>query len=205
MNGETKLFAGIMGATLILVVVVAVLLGNKSAVKIVDSGILVNQASQILGAADAKVTIVEFSDFECPACKIAQPTVEEIMNKYRDKVRFVYRNFPLPSHPNSWPAAQALEGANLQGKYWEMHKSLFEKSPDLSKEQLFQYAKDLNLDMDKFEKDFDSDVVREKILKDLEDGNKAGLKVTPTFFINGTRFDGALSVDEFSREIDSRL
>ncbi|MDO8514889.1 MAG: thioredoxin domain-containing protein, partial [bacterium] len=90
-------------------------------------------------------------------------------------------------------------------KFWEMHKILFEKSPELSKDQLFQDAKDLGLDMDKFTKDFDSDEVRQKILTDMADGNKAGLKVTPTFFINGTQFDGALSLDEFSKEIDSRL
>lgn len=205
MNSETKMFMGIMGVTLVLIIGVAVLLSNKSQPKPVDSATLVNQTSQVLGVVDAKVTIVEFSDFECPACKAAQPALDEILNKYKDKVRFVYREFPLTQHTLALGAAQAAEAAGLQGKFWEMHRVLFTKSPELSKDNLIKYAMELNLDAAKFAADMDSEIVRNRIQQDLTDGNKTGLKVTPTFFINGTKFDGALSVDEFSREIDSRL
>lgn len=205
MNSETKLFAGIMGATLVIVVAVAVMLGNKSAPKPVDLATLVNPTSQAVGPAEAKVTIVEFSDFECPACKAVQPALDEVLNKYKDKVRFVYREFPLTQHTLALGAAQAAEAAGLQGKFWEMHRVLFTKSPELSKDNLIKYAMELNLDVAKFAADMDSGIVQERIQQDLTDGKKAGLKVTPTFFINGTRFDGALSVDEFSKEIESRL
>src|SRR3989344_217227 len=205
MNTETKVFVGIMGVTLALVVGTAVLLSGKSAPKPVNQADLVSQNSQVLGATDAKVTIVEFSDFECPACKAAQPALDAVLGKYRDRIRFVYRHFPLAQHVNGWPAAQAAESAALQGKFWEMHKVLFEKSPDLSKDLLFGYARDLGLDTSKFSTDYESNLVREKILSDINDAGKVGVNVTPTFFINGTKFEGVLSIDEFSREIDSRL
>lgn len=205
MNSETKLFAGIMGATLVIVVAVAVMLGNKSAPKPVDLATLVSPTSQAVGPAEAKVTIVEFSDFECPACKAAQPALDEVLNKYKDKIRFVYREFPLTQHTLAMGAAQAAEAAGLQGKFWEMHRVLFTKSPELSKDNLIKYAMELNLDAAKFAADMDSGIVQERIQQDLTDGRKVGLKVTPTFFINGTRFDGALSVEEFSKEIESRL
>ena len=205
MNSETKLFGGIMAATLVLIVGVAVLLGNKSAPKPVDQATLVNQTSEILGAYDAKVTIVEFSDFECPACKSAEPTVEQVLDKYKGKIRFVYRHFPLSQHQYGFIAAQAAEAAGLQNKFWEMHKLLFEKSPQLSQDDLFKYAMTLNIDVAKFAADYNSETVKNKIQQDLADGNKTGLTVTPTFFINGTKIDGALSLAEFFKEIDARL
>ncbi len=199
---ETKIFLGIILGTIALIGGAALLLGKSTPT---DTSGLVRNNSHFLGSQNAKVTIVEFSDFQCPACKAAQPTVTAVLQKYKDKIRFVYREFPLPSHEFGMIAAQGAEAAGLQGKFWEMHDKLFEKSPDLSKDKLISYAMELGLDPAKFAADLDSDAVRQIVLDDQADGNKASLEVTPTFFINGTKFDGGMSLDEFSKEIDTRL
>ncbi len=200
LNLETKIFLGVSLGTLLAVILAGVLLGKGNTVQMI-----IPENSNSIGPNDAKVTIVEFSDFQCPACKAAQPTVTAVLQKYKDKIRFVYREFPLPSHEFGMVAAQAAEAAGLQNKFWEMHKLLFEKSPDLSKDKLFEYAKSLNLDIDLFTKDFDSESVKASIAKDQYDGNAAGVDATPTFFINGTKFSGVLSLAQFEQEINSRL
>lgn len=209
---EAKIFLGIILGTMVLIGGAALLLGgNSSTTSSTDISVLVHTNSHTIGPADAKVTVVEFSDFECPACQAAQPILDQIMATYKDKkVRFVYREFPLPIHQYAFLAAQAAESAGLQGKFWEMHDLLFktfESSKDYTfdKNKALDMAKALGLDVTKFGTDFDSDAVRQTILNDQADGNKAGLTVTPTFFINGTKFDGVLQPDEFKKEIDSRL
>ena len=194
MSNETKIFLGIITGTLVLIFGAAFFLTQPK--KPVDTSFLLS---------DAKVTVVEFSDFQCPACKAAEPVVVEILNKYKDKIRFVYRNYPLPSHEFGQIAAQAAEAAALQNKFWEYHDKLFEKSPDLKKENLLTIAKDLGLDLDKFTKDLDSDAVKQKVADDQADGNRAGVTATPTFFINGTPFPGVLSLSQFQQEIEARL
>ncbi len=210
MNSEIKLAIGIIAATFLIVLGATLFSGGGSQPPAtpdqpVAAEVLVRSDSHTLGPQDAKVTVVEFSDFECPACKEAEPTVEQILAKYKDKIRFVYRHFPLPQHTDAFAAAEAAEAAALQGKFWEMHNLLFEKSPALSMDDLKTYAKDLGLNTEKFNKDLDSDAVRQRVLADQADGNKAGISATPTFFINGTRFTGGLTLNEFSKEIDSRL
>ena len=199
---EIKFFLAIIIGTVVLIGGAAMLLGKSSPT---DTSGLVRNNSHFVGSPNAKVTVVEFSDFECPACKAAQPTVTAVLQKYKDKIRFVYRNFPLPSHEFGMIAAQAAEAAGLQNKFWEMHDKLFEKSPDLSKDKLITYAAEIGLDSAKFNADLDSDAVRQIVLDNQADGNKAGLSVTPTFFINGTKFDGGMSLDQFSKEIEARL
>ncbi len=194
MSNETKIFLGIITGTLVLIFGAAFFLTQPK--KPVDTSFLLS---------DAKVTVVEFSDFQCPAYKAAEPVVVEILNKYKDKIRFVYRNYPLPSHEFGQIAAQAAEAAALQNKFWEYHDKLFEKSPDLKKENLLTIAKDLGLDLDKFTKDLDSDAVKQKVADDQADGNRAGVTATPTFFINGTPFPGVLSLSQFQQEIEARL
>jgi len=201
LNFEIKIFLAIIMGTLILIGGVSLLLGQNSPA---DTSTLVRNNSHSIGPANTKVTIVEFSDYECPACKSIQPVVAEVLKNYPN-VRFVYREFPLPSHQDAFLAAQAAESAGLQGKFWEMHDKLFAISPNLSREQLMTAANDLGLNIDQFTKDLDSEAVRQIVLADQADGDKAGLSVTPTFFINGTKFDGGLTVEEFKKEIDSRL
>lgn len=202
MSNETKIFSGIIVGTLILIVTAAFFLTKPT---VIDSSFLVRENSHVLGVSEAKVTVVEFSDFQCPACKAAEPIVAQVLNQYKDKIRFVYRNYPLPSHEFGQIAAQAAEAANLQNKFWEYHDKLFAKSPDLQRENLLILAKDLNLDMDRFAQDLDSDAVKQKVFNDQADGNRAGVNATPTFFINGTKFSGVLSLSQFQQEIENRL
>ncbi len=213
---ETKIFVAIIAATVLLIGGAAVLFGNGgssvSSVTTVDQSILVRSDSHFLGPVDAKVTIVEFSDFQCPACVTEDPTVKQMIQKY-PQAKFVYREFPLPGHPYGRLTAQAAEAAGLQGKFWEMHDLLFQNAIAIEgasneqsvRETVIQYAKNLGLDPTKFAADLNSDTVNQKITADQADGNRVNLLVTPTFFINGAKFDGGLTPDQFSKEIDSRL
>lgn len=202
MSNEIKIFLGVIAGTVVLIIAAAFFLTKPTAI---DSSFLVRENSRVLGMSEAKVTIVEFSDFQCPACKTAEPIVTQVLNQYKDKIRFVYRNYPLPSHEFGQIAAEAAEAASLQNKFWEYHDKLFELSPDLKKENLLLIAKDLGLDLVKFNKDLDSDTVKQKVADDQADGNRAGVNATPTFFINGTKFPGVLSLSQFQQEIDKRL
>lgn len=199
---ETKVFGAIIGATVILVVGAALTMGGKGSEgpvtlggQTVSQDILVRSDSWSEGTSSAKVTLVEFSDFQCPACKAAEPGVESLRSKYRDQIRFVYRHFPLPAHQFAIDAGVAAEAAGKQGKFWEMHNKLFDISPDLTRENIISGAKDLGLNVDEFTKDLDSDVLRQRVLADQSDGNKANVDATPTFFINGTRFVGLDGVE----------
>lgn len=213
---ETKIFAVIIAATLLLIGGAAVFFGGSgsgSSGTVADQSLLVRPDSHVIGPANAKVTIVEFSDFQCPACVQADPTIKQVLQKYDGQIRFAYRDYPLPSHVYGRIISEAAEAAGLQGKFWEMHDKLFANYQALEgaaneqavRQALTQYASDLGLDTSKFTQDLDSDAVLQRVTADQADGNKVGLAVTPTFFINGTKFDGALSLDQFSKEIDSRL
>lgn len=208
LNLETKIFLGVSLGTLLAVVLAGVLLGkgNTSSPEVLASAqVLIPENSNSIGPSDAKVTIVEFSDFECPACKTAEHTVQKVLEEYKDKIRFVYRNYPIPTHEFGMVAAQAAQAASLQGRFWDMHKILFDKSPELSKDKIITYAMSLGLDAAKFAADMDSDAVKASVVKGQDDGNAVGVEVTPTFFINGTKFSGALSLAQFEQEINSRL
>ena len=205
---ETKIFLGISLGTLLVVGLVAVFLGKgspSSPAVLASTAVLVPENAHSVGPNDAKVTIVEFSDFECPACKVVEPVVQSVLQEYKDKIRYVYRYYPLPAHEFGMIAAQAAQAASLQGKFWEMHKTLFDKSPELSKDKLISYAMDLGLDAAKFAADLDSDSLKSAITKDQDDGNAVGVDATPTFFINGTKFTGGLTLSQFEKEINSRL
>lgn len=212
---ETKIFLGISIGTLLFVGLIAVFLGRGNSGSNIPATVsaqtLIPASPHSIGPVDAKVTIVEFSDFECPACQTAQPVVDQILSDYASKsARLIYREYPLQVHPYAYLAAQAAESAGLQGKFWEMHDELFkafESSPTyvFDKDKALGIAKNLGLDLTKFGNDFDSDAVKALITKDQDDANAAGLDATPTFFINGTKFTGGLSLSQFEQEINSRL
>jgi protein-disulfide isomerase len=136
------------------------------------------------GLKEAKVVVVEFSDFECPACKTFQPVVYSLIEKYKDKVLFAYKHMPLPQHQNAKSAAQAAEAAKLQGKFWEYGDKLFDNQSSLSRETYIQIAKDLGLDMEKFEKDLESPELAKLIEDDRLQALRVGVDSTPTFIIN---------------------
>jgi protein-disulfide isomerase len=139
------------------------------------------------GNSAAVVTIVEFTDYQCPSCAKTQPLLEEVASEYGDKVRLVARDFPLDQHANAAKAAEAAEAAREQGKYWEYVAILFKNQDALQVEKLKEYASQLGLDRAKFDQALDSGKFSDKVSRDLSDGNKLGVNATPTVFINGKR------------------
>lgn len=159
------------------------------------------------GPEDAAVTIIEFSDFQCPYCaRFQQQTLPQILSEYGDRVRFVYRDFPLTSiHPNALKAAEASECADDQGKYWEYHDLLFQNQSALDEESLKAYAASLGVDTDAFNECLDSNKHMSEVRKDLEDGIAAGVQGTPAFFINGQLVSGAQPFAAFQSVIEAAL
>lgn len=141
----------------------------------------------VKGTANAVVTIVEFTDFECPSCARQHPVLEQIMTEFGDRVRLVVRDFPLSQHANARKAAEAAEAAREQGKYWEYASLLFRNQSALGVDKLRQYATDLGLDRARFDASFDSGKLAEKVQRDLIDGRKLGINGTPTLYLNGKR------------------
>jgi protein-disulfide isomerase len=166
------------------------------------------------GNKSAKVTLIEYGDFECPACATYYPFVKQIAEDYADRILFVFRNFPLYQiHPNAGISAQAAESAGLQGKYWEMHDLLYEKqndwssaSPDKVVQQYFDgYASSLGLDMNKFSQEVNSSAVMNKIKTDVDGGTTAQIDHTPTFFVNLKQIQNPRNYDEFKTILDHAL
>ena len=139
------------------------------------------------GSPTAAVTVVEFTDFECPSCAQSQPAVERLMAEYGDRVRFVVRDFPLSQHANAQKAAEAAEAAREQGKFWEYTSLLYRNQSALGVDKLKQYATTLGLDRAKFDAALDSGKFAEAVRRDMLDGQKVGVSGTPSFFINGRR------------------
>ena len=157
------------------------------------------------GPADAKITIVEFSDFECPFCGKAEDSVTQVMEKYAGKVRIVFRHFPLSFHPNAPKAAEASMCANEQGKFWEMHKVLFANRSALTVEDLKKHASSLGLDQAKFNECLDGNKMKSYVEADTKAGGDVGVSGTPAFFINGKLLSGAQPFSEFEKVIEAEL
>ncbi len=156
------------------------------------------------GNAKAPVTIIEFSDYECPFCKRAVSVVSQVLTTYGDKVRFVYRDYPLPMHQHARPAAEAAHCAQAQGKFWEYHDKLF-ASNDLSEDKLKALASEVGLDQAKFEECLSTKPFTAAIDKDVADASDVGVNGTPAFFINGRLLSGAQPFEKFKEVIDDEL
>ncbi len=156
------------------------------------------------GPANAPVTIVEFSDYECPFCQRAEPILQEVLKRYPDKVRLVFRHFPLPMHPNARPAAEAALCANEQGKFWEFHEKVF-SGKGLEEADLKGYASAAGIDAEKFEACVAERRFKDKVDADAKAGSEAGVSGTPAFFVNGIMLSGAMPVEKFSAIIESEL
>ena len=151
------------------------------------------------GPADAPVTIVEYGDYECPACQRAYREVEKLLEAEAGNVKFVFRHFPLTStHPRAMAAALAAEAAGHQGKFWEMHRKLFESQGELGDEHARGYAQELGLDMDRFSRNATSEELESCIRQQRLEGARSGVNGTPTFFVNGMRYDGAFTYEALS-------
>jgi protein-disulfide isomerase len=158
------------------------------------------------GPAKAPVTIVEFSDFHCPFCRQVLPTLAQIESRYGDKIKLVFRDFPIESlHPGATKAHEAARCADEQGKFWAYHDKLFAGSPKSSPEIFKGLAKEVGLEMIRFASCFDSGKYQAAVKKDIEEGNRLGVTGTPAFFINGRLVSGAQPFDAFARVIDDEL
>ncbi len=160
-----------------------------------------------IGPKDAPVTIIEFSDYQCPFCRRwAEQVEKQIRQTYGDKVRLVYRDFPLTSlHPQALPAAEAANCAGEQGKYWDYHDKLFQQAHGLSTQAYQTYAQELGLDMEKFNACLKDHKYRDEIVADAQYAQKLGVRSTPTFFINGIPVVGAQPFSVFQSVIDDEL
>lgn len=151
----------------------------------------VNQEDHLTGDNGSNVVIVEYGDYQCPYCGAAYPVLKEMLKVYSKDLEFVFRNFPLSEmHPMARPAAIAAEAASLQGKFWEMHDAIYENQDSLNPHFLLQLAEKFGLDMAQYEKDIQSDKVSDKVDGDFESGVRSGVNGTPSFYINGQKFNG---------------
>ncbi len=155
--------------------------------QVVDINELVTANTNVKGQATASATLVEFSDFQCPACGAFYPIIKQLELKYKNELKIAYKHFPLPQHTYAQKAAEAAEAAGEQGKFWEMHDALFENQEHLTAEDLKKYAAELGLDTEKFNQALDSGKFANKVKEDLTLGNKIGINATPTFYLNGKK------------------
>lgn len=173
--------------------------------------IKINSDDHILGDKNAKVTIVEYSDFQCSYCgKFWSETLPQIKRDFVDtgKARLIYRHYPLPFHEGAKPAAYATECANEQGKFWQMHDKIYEeqkKTPQFTVNDLKKWAAAIGLDAVKFNQCLDSEKYTQKVSDDFASGQAAGVSGTPTFFINGRKIEGARPYENFRQMIDNLL
>ena len=150
----------------------------------------VSEYDHIEGKKDAPVELVEYGDYQCPYCGEAYPIIKNIQKELGDRLKFIFRNFPLKKiHTDALKAAIASEAAGLQGKYWEMHDLLFENQKRLNPHSLLLYANELNLKMDQFKTDLGDPGLEKKVMDDFYSGLRSGVIATPTFFINGEKYN----------------
>jgi len=171
-----------------------------------DTGVLavpVGAEDHVLGSATAPVTLVEYGDFECPNCRKAYPIVKEMRRRLGGRLRFVFRNFPLKElHEHAEHAAEVAEAAAAQGRFWEMHDRLFERQFALDDEYLIEYATELGLDAARVQRELESHTYKPRVRADFMGGVKSGVNGTPTFFINGVRYDGRWDEDPLAAALE---
>ncbi len=159
----------------------------------------------VRGPESAKVTIVEFGDFQCPFCTRVNTTLQQVRQQYPDDVKLVFKHLPLRIHPQAPGAHAAAEAAHRQGKFWEMHDKIFSNQSDLAPETFVAYAEQIGLDVDAFRKDVGSDEVKKRLDGDTREAQKLGVSGTPAFFINGKYLAGAQPFEAFKERIDEEL
>ena len=163
------------------------------------------EGAPVRGPVGAPVTIVEFSDFQCPFCGRVGPTLEQVRKSYPDQVRIVWKHFPLDFHKDAPFAHLASMAADKQGKFWELHDKLFRDPQKIKPENVKQYAREIGLDMGRFEKDLYAPELKQKLDADMAEAKQLGVTGTPGFFVNGRFLSGAKPFDEFAQAIDAEL
>jgi protein-disulfide isomerase len=163
------------------------------------------EQDHVLGPPSAPITLVEFGDFECPFCGRSYPAVRRIRSELGDRLRFVFRHYPRPEHPHARHAAEAAEAASAQGRFWEMHDQLFEHQAALTDGDLAQFAADIGLDVERFQRELTSHVYVDRVQHDIENGARSDVHGTPTFFINGVKHEGPDTFDDLMNAIREQL
>lgn len=214
---------------LIIVQVVLALLVVQQVVKLFPSdtptgNVVLNQtflADPFLGPENASIVVIEYSDFQCPYCAAAVGTHAALVERFKaqmpewkasvpelekmareGKIKFVFKHFPLSFHENAQKAAEASEAANAQGKFWEFHDKLFEKGGTFDSTAYAEIAKEIGLDVERFEKELNSGMYADSVKKDMEEGQKAGIRGTPAFLVNGKLISGAQPFSAFEDEFE---
>lgn len=210
MNSETKLFLGIILTTVVIIGGAVFAFSRPTNAPQINQELLVRADSPKIGSLSASVTLVNFGDFQCPACGAYYPVVKKLTETYKGSLILVFRHFPLPSHANAMPAARAAEAAGKQGKFWEMHDKIYETQRDWSAEKnptemFVGYAKSFGLNEEQFKKDMASSDVQKRIDNDVVDANTIGINATPTFFVNGEKIANPRSFEDFEAVIKAAL
>ena len=166
----------------------------------------VGERDHIQGPATAPVTLVEYGDYECPYCGAAYPIVKEIQRRLGDRLRFVFRNFPITTaHPHAEHAAEAAEAAAAQGKFWEMHDYLYEHQKALVDRKLEEYAGAVGLDVERFDREMTAQAHTGRVREDFMSGVRSGVNGTPSFFINGRRHDDSYDLETLLAALEAAM
>jgi len=203
MNKRMK-FWGLAGLMIVTSVLLIISISGTKTIFLKDG---ISESDWVEGNPQAKIILIEYSDFECPACKIFAEEIQKIVDEFGNHIAFVYRHYPLESiHEYAMSAAYASEAAGAQGKFWEMHDMLFLTQEDWTTQQnpeesFFNYAKSMGLDMKKFEEDYNSRSIRNRVKESKTFAEKIGLTGTPTLFINGQQINNPRSHEDFRKLI----
>jgi protein-disulfide isomerase len=163
------------------------------------------QGAPVTGPANARITLVEFSDFQCPYCSKASVQIAAILKAYPKDVKLIFKQYPLDSHPQAQICAQGALAAHQQGKFWQLHDLMFANRTRLSRQAILLWAQTTGVDMKRFTADLDSDAIKKAVARDLADGEKAGVEGTPTVFIDGRRYNGDLDLAAIKPVLDKKL
>jgi protein-disulfide isomerase len=164
----------------------------------------VGKDDHIQGATDAPLVLLEYGDYQCSYCGQAYGIIKSVQKKFGEKLQFVFRNFPLnEAHPDAFNAALVAEAAAVQGKFWEMHDIIYEHQDALDLESLAGYAKEIGMDADQFERDIHGTTLSDKVEQDFEIGIRSGVNGTPSFYVNGEKFEGDWSEQGLTAFLDS--
>lgn len=198
LTGETKFIIGIIIFCIAIIAVATMFFSSPT--QGLDRSDLLPKGTPIKGPEEAKVYLVEFSDFQCPACGAYKPIVDKVVEKYKDKIVFGYRHFPLPQHQFAFKAAEAAGAAGEQGKFWEMYEYLFSNQTQLSDEFIQNSGKAINLNEQKFQEALNSGKYKDEVSKDMTDGTRFGVNATPTFFLDGRKLS-LTSFDDLEKAV----
>lgn len=193
LSGDAKFIIGVVFVTVAIVVGGVMFMSRPEPT--FSRSELIAEDTLVKGKKDTPTYLVEFSDFQCPACLAYKPTVDTILKTYGDKLLFGYRHFPLSQHPYGEKAAIAAEAANEQGKFWEMYDYLFSHQATLSDETVLAGAKEIGLDIPKFQQALTADKHKSKVTSDASAGKRLGVDATPTFYLNGKKLISASPAD----------